>query len=143
MPAKQIIQDFIKQLQVYSDKKLKYPAEVGELMQIAVESGLVPEFDELIFQAKFLVKAHAIINRIGAGGEGFQKLSSEFIESMKKTIAIIKKILEKSAGETGQKYNDTFLNDGPDYMHKLMDLLSDLNWVKNWQVDGKPLPYNK
>jgi ABC-type multidrug transport system fused ATPase/permease subunit len=28
-------------------------------------------------------------------------------------------------------------------LSRLMKLYSDLSWIKNWQIDGKPLPYER
>jgi hypothetical protein len=117
--------------------------EVGELLQIIVQTGLVNEFEELIFQAKFLVRTQEIMRRIGPGAEGFQKLYTAFQSGMKKSIDILKILISGATAEFAQKFVETFLTMKNESIDRLTNLFTDLSWVKNWQIDGKPLPHEK
>ena len=77
------MKDFIDELEIYAKRKLNYPVEVGELLQIVMQTELVAEFEDLIFQAKFLVRTQEIMKRISPGMDGFEKLSTEFQSSVK------------------------------------------------------------
>lgn len=135
------IVEFVADLEMFVKRKLNYPVEVGELLQIVVQTGLVGEFEDLIFQAKFLVRTQEIMKRIGPGMDGFEKLSTEFQSSVKKSINFLNMLVERAPSDVSRKLADMFTVMETDSFNRLMKLLSDLSWIKNWQVDGKPLPY--
>jgi hypothetical protein len=135
------MKDFIDELEIYAKRKLNYPVEVGELLQIVIQTGLVGEFEDLIFQAKFLVRTQEIMKRIGPGMDGFEKLSTEFQSSVKKSINFLNMLVERAPSDVSRKLADMFTVMETDSFNRLIKLLSDLSWIKNWQVDGKPLPY--
>jgi hypothetical protein len=135
------MKDFIDELEIYAQRKLNYPVEVGELLQIVMQAKLINEFEGLIFQAKFLLRTQEIMKRIGPGMDGFEKLSTEFQSSMKKSIDFLNLLVERAPSDVARKLTDTFIVTETDSLNRFMKLLSDLSWIKNWQVDGKPLPY--
>lgn len=135
------MKDFIDELEVYAKRKLNYPLEVGEILQIVMQTGLIGEFEGLIFQAKFLVSTQEIMKRIGPGMDGFEKLSTEFQTSVRKSIDFLNMLVERASSDVARKLTDTFIIMETDSFNRLMKLFSDLSWIKRWQVDGKPLPY--
>jgi hypothetical protein len=141
MDVRPDMKDFIDELEIYAKRQLNYPVEVGELLQIVMRAKLICEFEGLIFQAKFLLRTQEIMKRIGPGMDGFEKLSTEFQSSVKKSIDFLNLLVEKAPSDVARKLTDTFIIKETDSFNRLMKLLSDLSWIKNWQVDGKPLPY--
>jgi hypothetical protein len=135
------IEEFIGQLEIYAKRELNYPLEVGEILQIVMQTGLIREFENLIFQAKFLVRTQEIMKRIGPGTNGFEKLSAEFQLNVKKSIDFLNMFLERAPSEVARKLTEMFTIMETDSFHQFMKLSSDLSYIKNWQVDGKPLPY--
>jgi hypothetical protein len=135
------IKNFMNELEVYAKRKLNYPVEVGELLQIVMQTGLAGEFEDLIFQAKFLVRTQEVMKRIGPDADGFEKLSAEFQSSMKKSIDCLNLFIEKAPSDVARKLTEMFIIIETDSFDRLMKLFSDLSWMKNWQVDGKSLPY--
>ncbi len=135
------INEFIRQLETYTGKKLNYPAKLGELLLLVEQTGSINDFEELIFQAKFLVKSGEMMQRIGPGTEGFERLSTEFQTSVKNSVSRLKLLIEKApAANTRQHFADLFSAEA-DGIENFMKLASDLRWIKNWQVDGMPMPY--
>jgi hypothetical protein len=141
MDVRPDMKDFIDELEIYAQRKLNYPVEVGELLQIVMQAKLISEFEGLIFQAKFLLRTQEIMKRIGPGVDGFEKLSTEFQSGVKKSIDFLNLFVERAPSDVARKLTDTFIITETDSFNRLMKLLSDLSWIKNWQVDGKPLPY--
>lgn len=135
------IQEFIHQLEAYRGGKLNYPVEVGELLGIVIQTRTENDFEELIFQAKFLVKAQDVMKRIGPSAEGYDKLSTEFQSGIKNAVNRLKVIIDKATDESKQKYFNTYFSMETDSYNRLLKLFSDLSWMKNWQVDRRPLPY--
>jgi hypothetical protein len=135
------ITEFVTGLEVFSKRKLNYPIEVGEILQITLQTGWTNEFEELIFQAKFLVRTQDVMNHIGHEAQGFDTLSKEFLSVVKKSTELLKMLVERAAADVTQKYSDTFFTMDPESFARLMKFYSDLSWIKNWKIDGHPLPY--
>ncbi|MBN1399004.1 MAG: hypothetical protein JXA06_13305 [Bacteroidetes bacterium] len=137
-----IIKIFVKELEVYSKRKLFYPSEIAELLQAVSESGAEKEFEELIFQAKFLSRTREVINRVGPGTDGYDKLSLEFQSGIKKAVNTLDSILIKSSARHVSKIKSLIDSKDTEKLNYIMDLFHDLGWIKNWQIDGRPLPYS-
>lgn len=135
------IAEFVSGLELLSKRKMNYPLEVGEILQIAIQTGLTREFEELIFLAKFLVRTQDVMKQIGPQAEGFEKLSMEFNSSIQKSMDLLKIIAGRAPADVLVEYSETFFAMNTESFGRLMMLYSDLSWVKNWQIDGNPLPY--
>ena len=135
------IAEFVAELEVFGKRKLNYPLEVGEILQIAFQTGLVSEFEGLIFQAKFLTRTQDVMKQIGPEAQGFERLSMEFQSGIKRSLDLLKMLVGGAGTDVTQKYSDAFFTVETESVARLMKLYSDLSWIKNWQIDGKPLPY--
>jgi hypothetical protein len=131
----------VDDIQIYSRRLLHYPSHVGELLQIVLQTGLTNEFEDLIFQAKFLVQTQDVLNRVGSETEGSDKLSSEFQSGLKRASELLKVLVGRASADVVQMYANVFFAMDTESLSRLMKLYSDLRWIKNWQIDGKPLPY--
>ena len=131
---------FIEDLQRQYGRTLSFPEEVGFLVDQTSEEDLGQLFRDAIFHAKFATKTKEVMNRIGADGEGFDKLSVEFQTSIEKASTLLKTIVKESPEEIKQHFVRDFFNLDQASFAQFMKLLEDLSWVKNWEVDGKPLP---
>jgi hypothetical protein len=135
------IVEFVNALEVFCKRRLNYPLEVGEILQTALQTGLTTEFEELIFQAKFLVRTQDVLSHISRETQGFEKLAAEFQSSVTKSMDLLKMLAGRSEPDVAQKYSDIFFAVEADSFARLMKFYVDLSWVKNWQIDGKALPY--
>ncbi|HAL55965.1 MAG TPA: hypothetical protein DCP63_05705 [Bacteroidetes bacterium] len=131
---------FLRKLERSSKRKLHYPDEVGRLIDLSREINAPKAFEDAIFQAKFLAKSYVVMKRIGREGQGYDRLAMEFQSSLEKTMALLKVIVEKSPGEFRKRFEESFFSLEQDALSNLMKLLVDLSAVKNWMLDGKPLP---
>ena len=136
------IKNFVKELEVYSKPKLLHPSEIAELLQAVSDSGAEKELEELIFQAKFISRTREIINRVGPDADGYDKLSLEFQSGIKKAVSTLDSILKKSSDRHALKIKSLTDSEDTEKLNYLMDLFHDLSWIKNWQIDGMPLPYD-
>lgn len=135
------IVEFIANLEVFNKRKLNYPLEVSEILQITVQTGLTNEFEELIFQAKFLTQMQNVMKQVGNEAKGFEKLSTEFNSSIERSMDLLKILIGRAPVDVAQKYSYIFSLMETESFARLMKLYSDLSWIKNWHNDGKPLPY--
>jgi len=140
MELRSTTKEFIEELQRHFGRSLAFPQEVGYLLDQANENGLVELFRDAIFQAKFATKTREVMTRIGPDGEGFDKLSTEFRTSIEKTSTLLKTIIKESPDEIKQRFVKDFFSLDQLRFAQFIKLLEDLSWVKNWEVDGKPLP---
>jgi len=135
------IQNFLEELEIYAKRKLNYPVEVGELLHAVLQTGLVDEFESLLFQAKFLVRSQEVMKRIGPSADGFNNLSKEFQDNLRKATDVLKILIGRTSEDIQQRFTNTFLLNETESMYRFMNIASDLSWIKNWQLDGKTLPY--
>ena len=135
------IKTFIIHLEQFANRKFEYSNEISELLNIAEQNDRLELLEDLIFQAKFAVKTQDVMKRIGPGSEPFEKLASEFQHSIRLSMELIQQLVGSS--EVEEKFNNEYLRTETESFSKLLKLLSELLWLKNWQVDGRPLPYEK
>jgi len=143
MKVRPDIAEFIASIEVFGGRKLYYPSEISELLQIAFESESTNEFEDLIFQAKFLTRTQEVMKKIGYEAEGFDKLSAEFQSGLTRARDLLKLLLGRTSADVTRKYSEMFFTLEIEGLSRLMKLYSDLSWIKNWQIDGKPLPYER
>ncbi len=131
---------FLADLQSHAGRQLNFPHEVGQILELARGHRLDQVFLDAIFHAKFAVKSKEVMGRIGADGEGFDKLATEFRNSVEKTSALLRTIVKESPDEIKQHFVRDFFGMDQESFANLLKLMEDLAWVKNWEVDGKPIP---
>jgi hypothetical protein len=133
--------EFVKQLEAYSKRRLKHPKEVAWLLDLADERRLSQVFEDAIFHAKFATKTQEVMKRIGATGDGFDKLSSEFQASIERASTLLRTIVKESPEEVKQHFTGMFFGLDQQSFGNLMEFLADLSWAKNWEVDGNAFPW--
>ena len=141
MPGSPRISEFLQKLEQYSKRKLEFPAELAGLIE-AASPGRTALFNDAMFHAKFVVKSQEVMKRIGPAGEGYDKLSTEFSASVEKASTLLKTLVKEAPYEVKQQFIRMFFSMDHESLSRLMKLFADLSWVKNWQVDGRPMPYS-
>jgi hypothetical protein len=109
--------------------------DLGTLIELAERHSLSGTVDDLAFSAKFLTKSFDLMKKVGKGGEGYDKLETEFSVQMKKFQVLIHQLLEKSDAMTKAHFVQTYLAMDTVSMQNLMQLLHDLSWYKNYLID--------
>ncbi len=135
------VREFIRQLEAQSRRRLEFPGDVGTLLELSYLQHHEEVFRDAIFHAKFVMKTKDVMARIGRGGEGYEKLATEFQNSIDKATTLLKTIVKESPEEVKQPFVRKFFGLDQESFGNLFKLLEDLSWVKNWEVDGKPLPW--
>lgn len=132
--------DFLGELERSSNRKLNFSSDVGHLLEAARRSEKMQVFEEMIFLAKFITKSLEVMKRIGADGEGYDKLSAEFRTSLQKVASQLEDISVDAPDEIRRSEEVRFLGLTQESLERLVSLMADLTLVKNWVLDGKPLP---
>lgn len=131
---------FLADLEVFAGRKLDRKAEIGILLDESRRSDRMQVFEDLIFFAKFLSKSFDLMRRIGPDGEGYGKVAAEFQTTMEKSTTLMKTLVKDLPEATKQEFTGKFFHLDQESLSFLMQLMRELAWVKNWTVDGKPLP---
>jgi hypothetical protein len=135
------IEEFVAQVEIYAQRKLNYPTEVGELLHLSVQKGQTDKLEELFFQVKFLVRTQEIMKRIGPSAQEFVKVSNEFQLNFKSAVTCLQDLVRRS--EIQEEYERKFLSFETESFGSCMKFFADLSVIKNWLIDGNPLPYQK
>jgi len=143
MTAQPQTEQFLSDLQKSAGRLFVHSGTIGQLLDEARARGTMRVFEDLVFLSKFLSKTYDLLRRIGPDGEGFVKISAEFQSNLEKANTLVKTLVKESADPVKQKIVGTFLRLDQESMTAFMELLRELAWVKNWMVDGKPLPWDK
>jgi hypothetical protein len=116
--------------------KLRYPEQLAALLSVASSEEDWKRLLELAFMAKFITKSFDIMKRIGPKGEGYQKLATEFSSNLEKARTLLETIVA-SKGEAASAIAGRFLVQSPESVERFLDLMHDLSWLKNWEIDHR------
>jgi hypothetical protein len=127
--------NLLASLDALSGRRLLRRDDLGALIELASLHGRRETLNELSFQAKFISKSHGIMQRIGAQGEGYERLSEEFTNAIKTSMSLIDSILTDVPPEERQRFAATYQALTSESLYNLLALFSDLSWYKNWMID--------
>lgn len=139
-PLPEEITRFLNELGQFASRELPYSNDVGFLLGRAKQLGQMQRFEDLIFVAKFVSKTIDVMRRIGPSADGYQKLAMEFKENAERAGILAKALLEHGDSAEKQRFHDEYLGNDQESFGRFLGLLGDLSWVKNWRIDGKPIP---
>ncbi len=129
------ITHLVEEVQVLSHQRLHNTDDLAVLLEIA--KSRQQELRDLSFLSKFLTKTFAVMTRIGRNGEGYEKLSREFTENLEKATSLLRGIMNQAPDDVRRSFTSEYFSMSPDALNRLMDLLNDLSWYKNWQIDRR------
>lgn len=113
------------------------------MVDLAVADQQKYMFDDIIFLAKFLWNSYNVMQRIGASGEGYPKLSAEFQESFEKFSTLVKTLIKEGPEEVKESFKTTFFPMSQDTLSNLIQFASELSWLKNYSIDMKKSLFEK
>jgi hypothetical protein len=127
----------LRSIDALSNNRLTRQTDLGFLIDLAEEHQQHATLDELSFEAKFASKTFGIMQRIGANGQGYDRLSSEFTLSVQKIQNHLHRILAQAPEHERQEFSAVYLSMTHDSFGQLLALCSDLGWYKNWLIDHR------
>lgn len=134
------IPEFLSALEADGKGALSDREAVTLLLQRASE-GMAQPFLDACFHAKFLVRSQEVMHRIGRGAEGFDQMAAEFQSGVERTMTLLRTVVkEAEAGPRDRFVRDHLQTEGGSFA-RFLALCHDLTRVKNWEVDGRPLPF--
>jgi hypothetical protein len=76
-----------------------------------------------------------MMERVGPGAEGYDRLAGEFSLHMKKAAALLGTLIEAAPAEAAEVFRSRYAALTPEGLENLLALSSDLGWYKNWLID--------
>lgn len=137
MTLSRTTKELLASINTISGGTLQRSMDLGVLIEIAHRNAMQPALDDLAFIGKFLTKSFELMKRIGEGGEGFDKLESEFSAQTEKSRTIIAALVEKADAMTVSYFTSTYLAMDTVAMTNLIQLFHDLGWYKNYLIDHR------
>jgi hypothetical protein len=127
--------DLLASLDAFSGHKLKRRDDLGTLIELASINERDDLLKELSFFAKVISKTHGIMQRIGVLGEGYDRISQEFAEAIRKSTSLMSFILAGAPEAERQRFASSYLALTPTSLQDFLLLCYDLSWYKNWMID--------
>jgi len=129
--------DLLLELDTLSGGAITRRADLGILLECGRAEPGRGVLDELSFFAKFLHRTHGIMTRIGRGGEGYDRLLTEFTDATTRVRALLSGLITELPGDVRQRLISTYLEMTPGAFDNLLSLCRDLSWYKNRLIDTR------
>ena len=124
-------------LDTISANTLARRSDLGTLIELGSAPGVHEKLEELSFYAKFVDRAHKILERIGRGGEGYDRLAAEFAGTMEKAVALLTTMIDTAPPEVRAHFATAYFAMTQEAVAGLLELFHDLAWYKNWLLDER------
>ncbi len=136
--------DLLDTLTTFSNNALTCPDDLAVVLETALQQNAESDLADLSFLAKFLHRTYGIMTRIGKDGEGYGRLAEEFGENLQKVVGHLHKLISVASPDVRHRFEREYLAMTPQSLNRLLALMYDLSWYKNWLIDtgnrgGPPL----
>lgn len=125
----------ISDLAMLSGHTLTREHDLASFVEVALKEGKQSILADLSFHAKFVVRAHRIMTRIGREGKGYENLAREFTTGVERASGLLRGLINDTPQEFQHYVTATFLHLTSGTLQNLLDLFADLSWYKNWLID--------
>jgi hypothetical protein len=126
---------FAEEVERFAGRTLRYRSEIELLVELARVERLKPVFERIVFRAKFITNAHEILRREGSESAHTEKLSAELGVAMHGIVEDLQTMLQSAAEDVRTDLTFGFLTVSRESLDRLLHLLADLAWVKNYLLD--------
>lgn len=137
MVVSQETASFISSLQNYSRSTLHHADDLASLIELSRIHNQRQVLDDVCFLSKFLVNTNTVMKRIGKDAEGYGKLSYEFTENLEKASTFIRLLVKEAPDDVKKHFTSTYFGMTHGGLNSLMELLYDITWLKNWEIDHR------
>lgn len=137
MPVRAETVALLNAVEQFAQRKLQYRPQISVLIDLTESYQQKRIFEDIIFLAKFLWNAYNLMQRIGPTGEGYPQLSAQFRDAHERCSTLIKTLIKEGPPELKEQFKTLFFSVSHESMNNLIDLCSDLSWLKNYSIDTK------
>ncbi len=125
----------ISSIQDFSGGKLHRADDLASLVDLSRLHNHGQVLADVCFLSKFLINTSNVMKRIGKGAEGYDKLSSEFTENLEKVSTFIRLLVKEAPDDLKRHFTSTYFGLTQEGLNAFMELLHDITWLKNWDID--------
>jgi hypothetical protein len=125
----------LSELDLLSGDRLMRREDLGVLLELGRLPGRRAVLDDLAFSAKFLARARRMMERVGPGGEGYDRLAGEFARHLEKAAVLLHALLEGAPAGVRGTFLSRYTAQTPQGLAEFLALASDLAWYKNRLID--------
>ena len=129
--------ELLDTIERFAQRKFRYRTEISTMLELAVSRNQKRVFEDIMFLAKFLWNSYNLMQRLGPMGEEHPKLTAEFRESLEKFSTLMKALLKEGPDDIKESYKVNFFTMSQESMNNLIQLASELSWLKNYSIDTK------
>ena len=129
--------NFLDEVEHFAHRKFRYRKDIEQLVELTRRHKMQQVFDDVVFYAKFISNAYAVLNRSGTPSEDTLKLSNEFKEILEKTATLLRTMIKEGPDDVKQHVTMTYLSLTNDSMNAFLSLLYELSWIKNYILDER------
>ncbi len=135
MPTRSEHEEYLNEVERFVNRKFLYRKEITALLVAASSGSQQSVMDEIIFYAKFLTKAHTVLQRQGISAEDTQKLSQEYSANIIKTTVLIRTLIRDADTSIQNMFEQHLFLLSHTAMEKFLTFINELSWLKNFAVD--------
>ena len=128
---------FVQELDEYSSRRLKNHEDLAQIIELAQTQRKQQVLDDIAFFAKSLWNTFNVMQRTGPAGEGYDKLSILFNENYEKVSTLIRTLVKEAPEDVKEHFKVKFFSLTHEGMSQMMNLVHDVSWLKNWEIDHK------
>lgn len=132
--SSQTASDFINEVEKFSNSPLNTKAELIILVEEAAKNGKEKIFDDLIFNAKYIMSLIKMIERnpVNIQMENMGYMKKDFSVKLLKTSELVKQILSSSDEKIRNHFETNYFGPPGESLYNLNLLLADLERVETY-----------
>ena len=137
MEVSQETRRFVQDLDEYSSRRLKNRDDLAQIIELARTQRKLQVLDDIAFFGKSLWNTFNTMQRTGPAGEGYDKLSNLFNDNYEKVSTLIRTLVKEAPEDVKEHFKAKFFSPTHEGMSQMMNLIHDVSWLKNWEIDHK------
>jgi hypothetical protein len=127
--------DLLARVERHAGQLLKRREDAGLLLESGSSATGTSVIDELLFRAKFVVRARDLLSRVGPDAADVVPLAAEFRASVEHVTRLVRTLISPLGEGVGNRWEREYLSLSQESLGNLMALCSDLSMVKNYSLD--------
>lgn len=131
----------LTEIERHGGKPLAERYAVALILQTVYQTLMAAEFEELLFQSKFLFQAQRLYKRNASSPELVGKLSEESVKALSAIRSLLATFSQRLPEEEQERIRKDYLTIQQESEQALLRLVSDFSQVKNYALDGGAFPF--
>lgn len=131
---------YLGSVERYAGKKLRYRIPIATLIDLAARGQQDAVFEKIIFLAKFITRGFDILRRSGIVADETKNLAEEIEKNLQQVTGLIRSLCAVDPRESAVIFDERYFSLSHESLSTIQELLAELTWIKNYSLDGHPVP---